>query len=357
VPVRPVPPRSVLVAALAVGASALGALAPAAGAVTFGSDLSQTANVSFGCEARPYPGVGGGMQLTPTGVSSCMWWSAPLTPSTTYVPGGDGRVTAARVRSGANPAPLRISVISSGSGLCCTHRSNSAIFTPTPNAITQVPLDLAASTGIDTTRNGGQYNDIVVVSAVGPGTLLVHDFGVHGSFDLSAPAATFLHPELTNGNSNTDVGYMDGYEVLLQVDWTPTPPPAPQLPTQTPPVQPPQNPQSPQSPQSPQQPATLRLSRLGLRGRTLTLQASGPTSVTARLERCTVVRRPRRHTVCTSAGRLSATARSAGPLRIALPRRLKAGTYRVTVSGSGGAGTVVKRLVVPVARTRAKRAR
>ncbi|MDO8213855.1 hypothetical protein [Conexibacter sp. CPCC 206217] len=346
--------RRALVLAAAFAALALGLAGPAtggAGAVTFGSRLDQTANLPFGCEARPYPGFGGGIQLLATNVTSCMWFAAPLTTASTYVPGGDGRVTAARVRSGANPAPLRISIISSGSGLCCTHRSSGPIFTPAPNAVTTVPLDLPASTGLDPNRRGGQYNDIVVVSAVGPGSLPVHDFGTHGTFDLSAPAASFLHPELTNGNSNTDVGWMDGYEVLLQVDWEATPPPAPVLP-QTPPVPPAVQP-PPVQPQ-PQQPAAPVLSRLGLRGRTLTLSTSAPVTVTARLERCTTQRRRPRRTVCTGAGRLRAVARRAGAVRFALPGRLSGGSYRVTVTAPG-ANTLVKRLTVPAARTRARR--
>jgi hypothetical protein len=194
--------------------------APAAAeTVTMGSTLQLTPNLPFGCEARPY--VGG--QLLSTGVSSCTWWSAPLTAASTYVPRGDGRVTSARVLSGANPAPLRITILSSGSGLCCTARAVSGVFQPTPNAVTEIPLDLPAGSGLDPNRLGGQYNDIVTVSAVGPGTLPVHDFGVHGTFDTSAPAASFLHPELVPNNSNTDVGWMDGYEVLMQFTWCGTP--------------------------------------------------------------------------------------------------------------------------------------
>ena len=70
--------------------------------------------------------------------------------------------------------------------------------------------------------NGSQYNDILAVVATGPGSLPVNDRGTHG-FIFDSPAnqarAAFLHPALANGASNTDVGIMDGYEVLLQYDW------------------------------------------------------------------------------------------------------------------------------------------
>ncbi len=339
-----------LAIALLLAATAL-ALAtirsPAAQAATFGSDLSQTPNLAFGCEARPYIALGGA-QLIPTGTASCMWWSAPLTAANTYVPVGQGVITAARVRSGPNPAPLRIAVISSGGGLCCTHQRSSEIFRPAPNAVTTVPLALTAGSGLDPNRPGSQYSDIVVVSAVGPGTLPVHDFGVHGTFNTSIPAASFLHPELTNGNSNTDVGWMDGYEVLLQVDWSPTPQQAPQLPTPTPVA--PQAPPAPVAPQTPP-PAAPRLSRLARDGRALTVDVSGPARVSARIERCVARTRPRRRTVCTTVARLSARAPRAGRVRFALPRGLRAGSYRVTVSAPG-ATALVRRVALPAAGTR-----
>jgi hypothetical protein len=212
--------RRITVATLAL--LAVLAAPAAAETVTIGSTLQQTPNLAFGCEGRPYP-AGNGIQLLATGVSSCTWWSAPLTAANTYVPRGQGRVTSARVLSGPNPAPLRITILSSGSGLCCTAQAVSAVFQPTPNAVTEVPLDLPAGSGLDPNRQGGQYNDIVTVSAVGPGSLPVHDFGVHGTFNTSAPAASFLHPELVPNNSNTDVGWMDGYEVLMQFTWCGTP--------------------------------------------------------------------------------------------------------------------------------------
>ncbi|MDO8189319.1 hypothetical protein Q5424_24720 [Conexibacter sp. JD483] len=338
--------RLALAMLLMAAALALAAIrSPAAEAVTFGSRLDQTPNLAFGCEARPYIALAGA-QLIPTGMTSCMWWSAPLTAASTYVPVGQGVITAARVRSGPSPAPLRISVISSGGGLCCTHQRSSEVFRPAPNDVTTVPLSLTAGSGLDPNRPGSQYSDIVVVSAVGPGTLPVHDFGVHGTFNTSVPAASFLHPELTNGNSNTDVGWMDGYEVLLQVDWSATPQQAPELPTQTPVV-----PQTPQTPITP--PAAPRLSRLARDGRALTVDVSGPARVTARVERCVVRRRPRRRTVCTTVARLGARAARAGRVRLPLPRGLHAGTYRVTISAPGAAA-LVRRVAVPAGGTRQK---
>ncbi|MBO9531857.1 MAG: hypothetical protein J7513_02670 [Solirubrobacteraceae bacterium] len=189
--------------------------------IVFGSNLQETANLPFGCELRPYTTPTNGVaQLIPTGQTSCMWWQSGVSAASTYVPRGLGVVVGARVKTGDNPAPLRISIISSGAGgFCCTQQTRSDVFQPAPNAITTVPLNLAAGSGIDPNRQGGQYNDIAVVTAVGPGSLPVHDTQVHNTFNLAAPWANFLHPELTNNNTSLDVGTMDGFEVLLQVLW------------------------------------------------------------------------------------------------------------------------------------------
>ncbi|HEV7773988.1 MAG TPA: hypothetical protein VGO48_11950 [Conexibacter sp.] len=306
---------------------------------TFGSTLGQTANMPFGCDARPYPAANGAT-LIATGVTSCSWWSAPATAASTYVPRGQGTIISARVRSGDNPAPLRIAIFSSGSGLCCTAQAQSDVFQPAPNAVTPVALNLPAGSGIDTSRPGGQYNDIVVVTAVGPGSLPVHDFGVHGTFDLSAPAASFLHPALVPNNSNTDVGWMDGFEVLLQVDWCGDPgvgAARARVAATCPAVG------GGGSSGGGGGRSTPQLSRLGLSGRTLGVRVSAGATVRARIARCT---KRRGQTTCQLVATLSARRRRAGVVHLALPSSLAAGRYRVTVTVTGGA-KLVKTLSVP----------
>jgi hypothetical protein len=361
--------RAVAATVAAVAIVAIAMLAPRAHAVTFGSDLSRPANLAFSCEQRPSQGAAGAF-LIATGAQTCTWWPAPLTAAATYVPVGEGRITAIRVRAGTNPAPLRVTILSSGGGLCCTSRSQSAVFQPTPNAVTSVPVDLPAGAGLDPNRPGSQYNDIVAISAVGPGTLPVHDLGAHGTFNTSVPAASFLHPELPVGASNTDAGWMDGYEVLLQADWCgttgipprqastaqacPTTPPTQQSPPSTPPAQqpPPQTPPVQPPPTTPPAAAQLSALRLAGRGRALTLRVSAPATVTARLARCRVVRRPRRRTVCRTAATLRAAASKPGALTLRIPRRVRAGRYRVTVTA--GEQRIVRSLEVKPAGTRAE---
>ena len=217
-------------AALALPAAAAHAQAPVL--ATNGSALQAAPNLVLPgganqCLARPYIGLSAGqIQFINTGQSTCMWWSTQYGPTgdiiaNTYVPRGAGAVTRVRVRSGEAPAPLAFAIVSSGSGLCCTTKTVSPVFQPLPNQVNDFAVNLPAGSGVGTT-DGSQYNDILVIQVAGPGSLPVNDRGAHG-FIFDSPAnqarASFMHPALTNGASNTDVGIMDGYEVLLQYDW------------------------------------------------------------------------------------------------------------------------------------------
>ena len=227
--------RPLLTALLTAAAlAALPSSAPAQQPVlaTNGSALTAPANLALPgganqCQARPYIGLAAG-QITflQTNQTSCMWWSSQygadgLVNANTYVPRGAGAVTKVRVRSGDAPAPLRFAIVSSGSGLCCTTQQVSAQVQPAPNQVNEFAVSLPAGSGVGDT-GGSQFNDILVVVAAGPGSLPVNDRGTHG-FLFGSPAgqvrASFLHPALALGESNTDVGIMDGYEVLLQYDW------------------------------------------------------------------------------------------------------------------------------------------
>ena len=233
--VRPAPPRiAVASSTAAILLLALGTGQARAQAVlaTNGSTLQAPANLVLPgganqCAARPSIGLEAG-QITyiNTNQATCMWWSteygaAGQIIANTYVPRGAGAVTRVRVRSGDQPAPLRFAILSSGSGLCCTAKQVTDQVQPAPNQVNEFAVNLPAGSGVGT-EDGSQFNDILVVVAAGSGSLPVNDRGAHG-FLFSSPVnqaqASFLHPALALGASNTDVGIMDGYEVLLQYDW------------------------------------------------------------------------------------------------------------------------------------------
>ncbi len=91
--------------------------------------------------------------------------------------------------------------------------------------------------------------------------------------------------------------------------------------------------------------AALRLSSLAVRNRTLTVRVSAAARLQVELARCRAAAGGR--VVCRTAARASASARRAGVVRLALPARLPAGSYRVTVraSGDGANATPIVRTI------------
>src|ERR1035437_10541925 len=83
----------------------------------FGSDLTATPNVTFGCETMPqlsYQNLGF-YELVPSGQPSCTWrqlgvFGVVADTHASTVP-GDGTITSVSIKSGANPAPLRVTVV------------------------------------------------------------------------------------------------------------------------------------------------------------------------------------------------------------------------------------------------------
>ena len=203
-------------------------------AVTRGSPLTATPNVPFGCEAQvSLPPLGSDQfVLAPAGLPSCSWWStgpaaAVGATNTGYVP-TTGTVTNVRVRSGPNPAPLRLVQLRSVAG-CCTVVRHTEPFQPVPNSVTQVTVNWLSEAVRDSVA-GVSTNDIIGFSAIGgTGTLPISDQGpgTHSPQTAFAPGvmgAGFTSPMGQPGAliAASNVG-ATGYEVLLQYDFVPCP--------------------------------------------------------------------------------------------------------------------------------------
>ena len=217
---------------VALLATAPSARAQAPVLATNGSPLQAPANLVLPgganqCLARPYIGVNPGqIQFINTGQSTCMWWSTQYGPTAqpianTYVPRGSGAVTRVRVRSGASPAPLRFAIVSSGSGLCCATKQISPPVQPLPDRVNEFAVNLPAGSGVG--RRAAR-SSTTSSSSSRSARGRCRSTTAAPTASCSAPAAnqaqaSFLHPALALGESNTDVGIVDGYEVLLQYDW------------------------------------------------------------------------------------------------------------------------------------------
>jgi hypothetical protein len=98
--------------AIPVALVALALTPAAAGAATFGADLSVAPNVNFDCEVTPPVA---GFQV-PSGADTCTWWTTGRLSETSQghvVPYGGGTITQARVRVGPVTGPMQFVVMRS----------------------------------------------------------------------------------------------------------------------------------------------------------------------------------------------------------------------------------------------------
>ncbi|HZK15500.1 MAG TPA: hypothetical protein VFC52_02790, partial [Solirubrobacterales bacterium] len=132
-------------AALLGALLAVGLLSPAAGsAVTVGAPLGLSANAGTSCQ---------GLVLIGTPPSCTMFGSDASGAWTSQTPRGSWRITRARVRTGPNVGPMAFTVVralrsQAGSPpagtICCTVPAESRVFTPAPNSVNEIAVNLPA---------------------------------------------------------------------------------------------------------------------------------------------------------------------------------------------------------------------
>jgi hypothetical protein len=209
---------------------------------TFGSDLSHAADLGIGCETKPTLSQTqiGEYELAPSGQPSCTWrqigvfGAMPDTHAST-VP-GDGFVTSVAIRSGANPAPLRVVVvrllapnedggINSNKAYCCYFVRESATFQPTPNTISTFRLMLPVEKN-DRGKQVYTQDHVGVSAASGTGTLPLANVGSHSSFAYTQPGsfdATYAYPAMGQLANDSQGGREEegdgGIEVLARFTW------------------------------------------------------------------------------------------------------------------------------------------
>lgn len=244
---RFIPTALATVAALVASATvALGATA------TFGSPLTQTPNLTVGCEALPMvdPGNLDSIVMAGSGQASCTWhqlgvFGNQADPRRSGVP-GTGRITSVTIRSGANPAPLQVVVMRqfaqpAGAGstipgvTCCVFRAQSDVLRPRPNTDTTFALNLPVELFADANpRTPVLVDDLVgITAASNTGTLPIFVDAPRARASLltvpgSVTAAGFW-PAMGQQAGDTGGGrsahYMSGvgFELLVQFGWCGTP--------------------------------------------------------------------------------------------------------------------------------------
>ena len=206
-------------------------LAAPASARWFGSTLTGTPNANYGCETALIRGTFGN-QLSPTNQSSCTYRHGGYLYSNrpTFIAPGNGRVTRIRVKSGSNPAKLRLTVLTGSSRVdpftgrdqpgtytCCTARYIGRAFRPRANKVTKKKVNVRV---FDVRSKKLRYrihsSDGLALSAAGPGTLPLEIRPDAGGFNAGTPIATGYWPRTRKGDPRVDGYSMTGIDLLFQ---------------------------------------------------------------------------------------------------------------------------------------------
>lgn len=216
--------------------------------ITFGADLNRPVTYRFDCGAGPGVDAFGGQFIYFTNVSTCTWIAAGRNggqAENSLVPSGVGTVTNVRVKVGPITGPMQVVVLRAirsalgpvdpmgfdpmgnpvpGPGVnvaCCAEVGRSGVFTPAPNAITNVAVNLPVKADIVPNPITLAYDfDLLGLSVLAPGVPVpVHDTGNYQ--DITGPASAIYFPAIGPQQERADTFGTVGYQLLMQADWVP----------------------------------------------------------------------------------------------------------------------------------------
>jgi hypothetical protein len=219
--------------ALAIAAALVAVSATPASAGWYGSLLRGVPNANYGCESALVLAPLGGVQLSPTNQVSCTYRHAGYLYSNrpTFIAPGTGRITAIKVRSGANPAELRLTILTGSSRVdtttgrdlpgtytCCTARFVGKPFRPKANSTTKKKVNVKVFDVRDKRiRFRIHSSDGVALTAVGPGTVPLQIHNDVGGYNPGTPMATGYWPYTRVGEPRSADGYsMTGIDLMFQ---------------------------------------------------------------------------------------------------------------------------------------------
>ena len=219
---------------LAVG---FGAGAADAGALTFGSDLSQAPNAPLSCGEGVLNQFLGQFIIGPFN-GSCTWSSVVVGSSAESLTApASGTVTAIHVRAGASTGPMQVDVIrflfrqtsdpAKPELACCFVQAYGPVFTPTPNAITTIQTNLPVK--VDPTPAPADTStvaatDQLALSSLDPSVQVPLFATAGGASDLKVLSYAWYpapsSPAVAAPSPNPIGGFADlsGFKVLMSAD-------------------------------------------------------------------------------------------------------------------------------------------
>src|SRR3954447_6271790 len=213
-----------LALALAVSvALALGA--PSAGAsTTFGANLNRVPNNPNTCGSfDPGPVYG----YPPGPFDTCSFdFNNLATGETVFPPVGQGVISRVRVRVGPTTGPMQVVVEQAlrkdnpgdpghPTYACCQEAALSQVFTPAPNAVTTVGVNLPVRQDIAPDPASGYYVDQHLALSV-----LARNVPIPASSDSNS-SLTGWFPAWRNGDERAGGYGTSGYVILFNADWDP----------------------------------------------------------------------------------------------------------------------------------------
>jgi hypothetical protein len=217
------------VAALLFALLACALPANAGAQTTFGADLSQAPNVTFGCETQPFePPVA-------TGASSCTWTTAATSearPSQALEPPeGKGTISQISLRVGPHTGPMKVVImrlllefVDIGTEdvhaeiSCCADIGESQSFTPNANAVTTVPVNLPVEVEGSVTP-GLKVDDLVGLSVLESGVPIPAVDEKGGSI-FEEPTDFDEFPAMQLGGTQL-AGDPRGFQLAMDAVWNP----------------------------------------------------------------------------------------------------------------------------------------
>ena len=212
------------VSLLAAASAAAMLLPSAAGAVTVGAPLGAPANQIEGCEYVVLP------SLRSFGVpASCTFLGADSAGAwTTQTPPGNWTITTARVRTGPRVGPMVFTVLralrsQAGSPpagiICCTTPVESQAFTPAPNTVNEVPVNLPVVNTVEDIEG----EPVEVVDYLGISLLDLNSSVPFSVASGSTANASFIAPAIRTGQQRLVDGTLSAATVLVNADYQPAP--------------------------------------------------------------------------------------------------------------------------------------
>jgi len=216
-------------------ASVLTLAAPASGA-WFGSNMRGAPNTTYGCESALILGPIGGVEPAPTRQVTCTYRSAGYLNSSrpSFLVPSSGWIKRIQIRSGADPAPLRLTVLTGSSRVntftgqdlpgtytCCTARFIGPVIQPTPNATTTRRVHIRVlSVRSKAIQIRIHSTDGIGLSAVGPGTLPLHVDEAIGQIVEGEPITVGYWPLTRVGEPRVDGYAMTGLDLLFRWEFS-----------------------------------------------------------------------------------------------------------------------------------------